>query len=290
MRRGSLGQALVPVASVNVAFWKCMPRSGAPLDPFTRQNQVNHLLTLHPGPPRAPPRRAAHSRRSHWVSSGQLGQLGHLGPPPNSGPLPQWRSAPLLGVAPRDVSVSSRDLSRDTSRDLSLASSTHSGRPLLPGSDPVLPHSSLDQPTPRDPHVPPGHLSHPGPQDTKDSTVSRTPRLPKDSLISRTPRVSQNPSFGRTSRVLPQDSTVCLSSRLPQNPLSGPPGYPRTPLSVPPGYHSHSAFSFPPIHHHHLSVGKIILVLPPLPPCRTQSGMSCEGRGGGRGRQCLLVT
>ncbi|XP_069949413.1 uncharacterized protein Magi isoform X7 [Cherax quadricarinatus] len=138
----------------------------AQLDTLTRQNRVNHLLTAlhHAHPPRP-------HYRSPWVSSGHLGTAPP--PPPRAAALSQWRSAPLLPPNYRDPSVSSRDLSRDTSRDISLASSSaHSTKLLLPTTlanrpPPLL--TTAGTPSPRKPpHSPRTPLS-PGPPGYPDT-------------------------------------------------------------------------------------------------------------------------
>ncbi|XP_045117658.1 developmental regulatory protein wetA-like [Portunus trituberculatus] len=127
------------------------PHQYPPLDTFTRQNRVNHLLTALHHAHHPPQRRPHYAHRGPWVSSAHLGA-----PPPRPLGLPQWRSAPLLPSNYRDTSVSSRDHSRDTSRDISLASSSaHSTRPLLNPTAPRRPPPLITAPGKHSPCKPP---------------------------------------------------------------------------------------------------------------------------------------
>lgn len=144
--------------------------SGA--ESLARQNRVNYFLSsLHDRP------QPLWQAFPGWRSASHLVQPGPIAPPRHTPDrsLLHARSAPLLAlpkadVAPADHSPPSRDRSRDTSRDHSLASSANSSRPLLPqGRAPRparLPLASPFRPVqqgPRSPHTPlsPGPPGYP---------------------------------------------------------------------------------------------------------------------------------
>ena len=194
------------------------PSAGAPpvppsaLDTLSRQNRVNHFLTTLQSPPSPSNSNYNNSpRRAHWRSQSQL-------PPPHHPLLPSSRSVPYLALPPssgfialpspggppppvhgRDQSQSSRDLSRETSRDISLASSAQSTRPLLGlvhnNTRPLL---ALPSPPHRPP--PPGAIT--------EVRVAR-PRPPPLNPLPLGPSVVSGPPYS------------------PHTPLSpGPPAYP----------------------------------------------------------------
>ncbi|XP_066948325.1 membrane-associated guanylate kinase, WW and PDZ domain-containing protein 1-like isoform X19 [Macrobrachium rosenbergii] len=232
------------------AIHRAFHPDAASLDSLARQNRVNHILTtLHHA---HSPRRPHYHRGGPWLSAGHIGPIS----PRSPASLQPWRSAPFLPPANyRDPSISSRDLSRDTS------SSANSTRPLLPhahstrhlvphvqSSRQLLTHSQSAK------HLPHAYSSSkhllPHSQSTK--------HLVSHEHVSTKLRLSGGGRGHRPPPLLAAAAsapTVSAPTPSPHKPLHSP----RTPLSPgPPGYaeaFSFSSSSSSPLHN--ISVGSL---------------------------------